>query len=143
GSGPRPRLFALEDDGAVLGVAVLLPNNCLLLTWMTQGMLKVLVEGLARLGCEITNVYAPAHVSWRFARDWAERNNQPWRMGAEERVYQLARLREPGEVKGHLEMADAQHRGLLMTWMEAFIRETDHVDTRTEVLVGALIAQRR
>ena len=66
--GPHARLFALEDDGAVTGAAVFWVDGTLMLTWMTQPMLRVLAEGLEQRHCAISNIYGPAHDSWRWRR---------------------------------------------------------------------------
>ncbi len=141
--GAAPRLFSLEEDGAITAAAVLFPDGNLVLTWTTAALLGVLAQGLTGARCQISAVYAPAHISWPFAKLWAEQTGQRWQMGAEERVYQLARLRCPAPASGHLEAAAPAHRLLVRPWIADFVRETGFPDARDAYLTDTLIAQRQ
>lgn len=141
--GPRARLFALEDDGAVTGAAVLGVDGTLFLTWMTQPMLRVLADGLAQRRCQMASVYGPAHDSWRFAQIWARMTGREWHMGPEERIYQLMSLKHSTHASGRLELAASAHRDLVLPWMESFIRDTGYPDPRADFLADVLIRQRQ
>jgi len=141
--GAHPRLFSLEDDGAVAAAAVLFSDGMLVFTWATLPMLRVLAQGLAVARCQIKTIFAPAHLSGPFASIWAELTGQRWAMGPEERVYQLARLRCDPPPTGRLELAAPAHQLLVLPWMENFIRETDYVDRRAAPLVETLIRQQQ
>ncbi len=139
---PQPRFFVVEDRDVVAAAAVLFPEGCLLMTWASHEMINTLVEALARSNARITNVYAPAHVSWVFAQTWSERTGQRFEANRAERVYQLARVTYPAPATGRLEAATVADHPLLAKWFEGFGREAAYEDRALDSIRQSLVATR-
>ena len=139
---PRHRFFAVEDHDVITAAALLFPDGCLLMTWASHEMINVLVDGLARTNAHITNIYAPAHVSWVLAQAWTERTGQRYELNRAERIYQLARVSYPLPSHGRLEVANSADHPLLTSWFEGFGREAEYEDRGLDKIRESLVASR-
>lgn len=139
------RLFAVEDGNAIMAAAMLYDTGGLCLTWSSPEMIQTMATGLYNKRCGISTVYAPAHVSWMFAKVWAEMTGNRFEIGRAERVYQLARLTHTPSPTGRLELATPAEARMLDPWMHGFVREAEFEpkEATPEQLVDFLISQQR
>lgn len=123
---PRAHLLSIEDGNQVVAAAILFPTGCLFITWATPEMKTVPADALFKAKYQITSVYAPAHVSWRFAETWAALSQQDYQLERSERIYQLARPSHTPRPSGKLELALPEDKPLLIPWVTDFLRETKY-----------------
>jgi uncharacterized protein len=139
----KARLFAVLERDNIAAAAVLFPGGCLVLTWASQAMLEMLVDGLISCKVNITSVYAPAHVSWQFSKLWAERTHQSFEFDRAERIYQLSRVIYTPPGNGRLELATFADKDVLTPWLEGFTREAGFEHTNVDAVRDTLISQRQ
>jgi ribosomal protein S18 acetylase RimI-like enzyme len=120
------RRFAVQDGDYVVAAVILFPDGNLVTTWASHEMIRVMVDGLARLGIKLASVLGPHHVSWEFAKEWQERTGQGFQADREERVYQLSRLTYTPPETGRLELATDADKSFLTPWIEGFLHDAEY-----------------
>lgn len=121
---PSIRLFTMEEGGIVVAAGALLSGGMLHLTWATPEINEILVDHAAKHHWQISSISAPAHVSWQFARAYAERVGRSFEFHRAERLYQLANHQYPLPVTGRLENVRGADQALARAWFERFAGET-------------------
>ena len=120
----RPRLFAVEESGAVVAAAMLFPSGRLLMTGAADETARAFIDFLAASKVQLTGIHGPAPVSRECARAWLKRTGQGYEVARTERVYQLDCVTYPPPASGRMEVATVADRGLLTGWFKGFGRET-------------------
>jgi predicted GNAT family acetyltransferase len=145
---PTARMFTVEDEGAgqgggqgggggggVVAAGVLLAaspgqGGCFCMSWATEEIAEALIAYMLKAGCRLSSVYAPGHISSRFAERWAQQTGQSVDYGRSERVYQVSRVTHVPPASGRLALATAADQAFLIPWIRGFIdeasKETDN-----------------
>lgn len=122
----RSRFFAILEQNRIVSVAVFQPSGLLLATWMTQKVMRLLVEGLTMSKAKISSLIAPSPVAWELGRLCAERGAGRVEFRREQRVYQFTEVCHHLSATGHLRHADAADRDLLFKWLGGFSLEVNY-----------------
>jgi predicted GNAT family acetyltransferase len=121
-------LAALEQGGAVMGIALMTPPHNLVVSRvvpeeLSADALGILAYELRSIHERVPGVIGPAAVSRAFAEAWREVSGQPFRAGLKQRIYQAETVRPVVGVPGQLRRAGAGDRDVLARWIAAFNRE--------------------
>lgn len=123
----RPYLAVVEQEGAVVGAAVMTPPfNLLLSHQSTPDALPLFAQDVYRLQPTLPGVLAPSAVAGPFAACWGDLSGQAYRRRRAERIYQLDEVTAVQGVPGALRRAGDADRDLLIAWAVAFYMEADH-----------------
>ncbi len=121
---PGFRLWAVEDDGAVVAAAVRTPpHNVALADPEDPASLDPLVEAIADHDPEAPGVVASRPFAAWFADRWTARTGQSWTTSVAQGVFQLTRLRPPRPAPGAARRAGPADADLVTAWFAAFADE--------------------
>lgn len=132
-----PYLATLEQNGAVVGAAVMTPPHNLVLSHMPVEALPIIARDVRALYGTIPGVNGSATLSKAFAEQWQALTGQPYHLGMAQRIYQLTKVKPPMGVPGQLRRAGEADRELLLAWLAGFYR-----DVRGEAGDAALSVER-
>ncbi|MGQ9553763.1 MAG: GNAT family N-acetyltransferase, partial [Anaerolineae bacterium] len=118
-----PYLATLEQNGAVVGAAVMTPPHNLILSHMPIEALPIIARDVRALYGTIPGVNGPSALSLAFAQQWQALTGQPYYLGMAQRIYQLTKVRLPMGVPGQLRRASEADRELLLAWLTGFYRD--------------------
>jgi uncharacterized protein len=125
GAYPESRLWVVERDGAVVAAALQTPPlNLVLAQPADDGALEALADGIAAEGVDLPGVAGATPEADAFADAWEPRSRARRRLRRAQRIYRLSNVRAPAGVAGRPRPATAEDRPLLVSWIEAFARET-------------------
>jgi len=114
-----PYLAALRDAERVVAAALRTPPYNLILSEIHDlDALGLLVDDLR--GERLPGVVGPPEPVAAFAEQWATAVGGSWVVAREERIYQLAQVREPAPAPGGARLAMAADRDLLERWLIEF-----------------------
>jgi predicted GNAT family acetyltransferase len=127
----QPYLAVVEDQGALVGAAVMTaPFNLLLSYQATPAALPLIAQDVYRLQPTLPGVLAPSAVAEPFARCWQSLSGQAYRRRTAERIYQLDAVTAVNGVPGILRRAGDADRDVLIGWAVAFYQEAGHQPDR-------------
>jgi len=108
-------------DGVPAGVAVQQPADApLAVAPMPAGLVVAIASAAAAAGVALPGVIGPAGTAARFAEVWAGLRGTAAVATAEERLYEVRKLRFPDGVAGALRRAAGADRDLLLSWLPGF-----------------------
>jgi predicted GNAT family acetyltransferase len=123
---PDPRLWVVEDGGAVVGAALRTPPRGLVLAQpQTNGALDALAAAITDDLTEVVGGLPEAQV---FAATWSAKTNSTDRVRTAQGIYGLSAVRAPADTRGMPRSADVADRPLLVDWWRAFAVEAMHED---------------
>jgi predicted GNAT family acetyltransferase len=114
-------LWAVEEDGEVIGAALQTPPHNLALAATSEPTSHhVLAEAIAATGIRLPGVTAGLPEGERFARAWATVVGGAFRRTMEQGVYALSAARDVPRPPGRLRQAAGADRDLLLDWVRDF-----------------------
>ena len=127
----QPPYFVLVRDQADVVTAALMtpPHNLVLALSGADAALDLIADDV-RAFLAPPGVLGPKHESLTFARIWQDRTGQAYRLHTAERIYRLERVIPPRPAPGHLRLATAADRALMIDWFHAFSVEALQEDDR-------------
>lgn len=139
---PPVYLATIEDDGRVVGCAFRTPPYKLAVSRFPAGAAAPLARDVHEVFDTLPAVLGREVDASRFAKAWAVRTGVDWAVGMRQRVHRLDELVEPAvSAPGHLRLAGASERSLVVHWLDAFTGETGIGGSRGDVLAGVLLAE--
>ncbi len=130
--GPAAPLFGwwTSASGAVCGAVLETPPWPMLLTSTPRGSIAPLAQVLADDGRSLAGIHAEPQVAENFAAQWHQRTGALAEVAMRERLFRLGELTPPSPPpRGRARTATAADRDLLVTWFEAFGKETRTTDS--------------
>jgi predicted GNAT family acetyltransferase len=131
-----PYLAVVQHGDHVVAAALRTPPHNVVLSLIADEILPQAVELLARDLNEtydtLPGVIGPSNFSRAFAEHWHTVTGQAYRLGTQERVYQLEHVRQVTGVSGSMRRAADADRALLAGYFDAFVREAIPNATRSE-----------
>lgn len=119
------RLWLVEDDDRVVGAALQTPPlNLVVAGSASEGIFSALAEKLYEEDVELPGVTGAVPEVDAFTSAWEKRTGLQRRRRMGQRIYKLTTLRRPGGVAGSLRAANDDDRPLLISWIEAFSKES-------------------
>lgn len=115
-----PRLFAIEEQGAVVAVALQTPPYPMQLTRMDEGAMTLLVDRLRFSGLALCGVMGPVETADAFAKYWTVGTSLQAHRDKGLGVYQLDEVIPPDAPSGYTEEATPADEALLVEWIRAF-----------------------
>jgi predicted GNAT family acetyltransferase len=142
----QPWLLTIEQNEAVIGVAIMVPPRRLVITRLSAAASTSLVEYLFHAKLAIPGVVGPSPDVSALAEPWAQINKLRASLSMDQRIYSCDRVIPPPFLPspGRLRAADPADRGLLVAWSRDFHVAVHMSDTIAEcdVLIDRLIARR-
>jgi uncharacterized protein len=133
---PDPYLATVEEDGAVVGAAVMTPPFFVVLSLLAapEAATAALAADLRRRHPTLPGVVGPTAESRAFVAAWARESGQTATLARAERIYRAERIVDPPHpAAGTLRRATEADRGLLLAWLGDFVAETLGEERRGEV----------
>jgi predicted GNAT family acetyltransferase len=135
-SSAAPYLAAVSGAGRVIGAALMTPPWNLVLSCMDDPAAPpALAADLDRRGLAVPGTTGPVDVARRFAEAWCRPHGLRSREGRAERIYRLERVQPPVGVPGKVRLATEADRDLLVAWVDAFMDEALHGESRDDASV--------
>jgi RimJ/RimL family protein N-acetyltransferase len=133
---PDPYLATVEEDGAVVGAAVMPPLFNLVLSLLAgpEAATAALAADLRRRYPTLPGVLGPPAESRAFLAAWARESGQTATLSRAELIYRAERIvAPPHPAAGALRRATEADRGLLLAWVGDFFAESLGEERRDEV----------
>jgi predicted GNAT family acetyltransferase len=118
-----PYFLSVEDEGTIVGIAVLTPPRRLLMTCMPDLAVTALVDYLLDEAAPVPGVLGPRTTAKRFADEWAAKTGKLSRPKMSQRIYICKQLIAPTFSPGRLRLATAEDESLVTEWCVAFCRD--------------------
>jgi predicted GNAT family acetyltransferase len=121
---PRFHLWAVTDEGSLVGAALQTPpHNLLFAEPATDDVAGALVDALDAAGERPPGIVAAVPEADAFAEAWAARFGGVAEISTRQGIYELTAVRDPGLAPGAPRRATVDDLNLLADWHEAFISE--------------------
>lgn len=130
-----PRLFAIEEQGAIVAVALQTPPYPMQLTRMDEETMALLVDRLRSSGYELCGVMGPEDTATAFADRWTAAAGLQARRDKGLGVYQLDQVVPLNAPSGFAEEATSSDTEVLVEWMRAFQASVGEHHANAEGLV--------
>lgn len=122
---PAVRLFAVEQDEAIVAAGILAGNGALCMTWAAPEAVNAVVGHALKNQWKIQGTCAPAHVSRELAHALCEHTKDCYSLIRTERVFQVTHVADSlPAAEGRLEIAHPADKPWVRQWFEAFIRDS-------------------
>jgi predicted GNAT family acetyltransferase len=119
-----PYLAAVSHGDRVVLAAVMTPPWNLVLSWTAEPeALAAMAGDLDAARIPVPGTTGPVHTARGFASAWCEPHGLVSQLAVAERIYRLERVIAPTGVRGHVRIATAADRDLLVEWVDAFLVE--------------------
>ena len=113
-------LLTVEDEGVVVGVAVMTPPWNLVMTRLSDAAVRCLIEFLLDAKAAIPGIAGPSPDAGAFARSWSRRTGRTASLHMDQRIYACEQVEPLRPGKGRLRPASAADRELLAQWCHDF-----------------------
>lgn len=118
----QPYLVVVDDP--ILAVAVRTPPRKLILsTAVNTEAIALIAQDIYSRSQSLPGVIAPANEAKIFAQMWQVLSGQSYKIGMQERIYQLETVQPIPKASGYLRRASNSDRELLISWCKAFTKE--------------------
>lgn len=117
---PEAHLWAVYDQGQIVGAAWLTPPRPFGLTKMPDAAIPLLVAEAARRNDQLDGVIGAPAQAGRFRDLWINRSHQSIKSSMAQRIYQVSEVKLPRDITGLMRRAVADDQRLLEEWMLAF-----------------------
>ena len=125
-----------SGTGEITAALLHTPPYPALLTRLPEHSAEPLAEALAGCGRPLGGVNAPEGDAADFAAAWSRLTGASWQESRRSRLFRLGRLRPPGPPpRGAARVAAEADRGLLESWLAAFMQELGDSSERPADLV--------
>lgn len=111
---------ALYDGDALVGAALQMGPQNVMVTTMPDPALDALCDALRAEGRDVPGVAGPHEVAHRFAARWSARTGTRTEVTMRQGLYELAALRPPAGVPGRLREATSADLALALAWTDGF-----------------------
>ena len=119
----EPSFFTVEDDGIIVGGALMTPPRRLLITRMSDPTAALLADYLLAEGAPVPGVLGPKECARLFAENWIAKTGSLSRLRMSERIYACESVIVPILSPGALRPATQDDESLLVEWAGEFCRE--------------------
>jgi uncharacterized protein len=122
-SGPlkvQPYFLTAEDNGSIVGAALMTPPRRLLITTMPDSAVSALAEFMFAEAVLVPGVLGPTTETKRFTDYWASRTGKVCRPKMSERIYVCKTVVPPTYATGGLRPATMDDQALLSVWCVQF-----------------------
>jgi len=126
----EPYFLAVQDDGVIVGTALMPPPRRLLITRMPDPPVALLAEYLLAAKAQVSGVLGPRDCTRVFAENWRAHTGISSRLKMRERIYACASVIPPVLSAGYLRTATSDDESLLVEWVGEFCREA-HTEDET------------
>ena len=139
----EPYFFTVEDDGIIVGAALMTPTRRLLITRMSDPTAALLADYLLAEGAPVPGVLGPKECARVFAENWIGKTGLSSRLKMSERIYACESVFMPILSRGNLRTATPDDESLLVHWAGEFCREAKIEDETayTQAQLPKLIAK--
>jgi predicted GNAT family acetyltransferase len=117
-------LATVQENGEVIGVALYIPPQKLVLSRMPADAVELLAQDLKKNQIFPEGIVAPSEVADRFAKIWSELNPLSIEPGLMLTFYRLGKLQPIALAAGQMRRAWLEDLPLIETWSQAFVNET-------------------
>jgi len=116
----QPYFLTVEDEGGILGAALMAPPRQLLTTFMPDGAVIELADYLLSLSAPMPGWFGPSSQAELFAKYWIGRTGQACRLRRTHRLYACTAVLPLTYLPGRLRPATADDQTLLSEWCVQF-----------------------
>ena len=127
----RPYLAVVEDNGELVGTAVMTPPRKLILyshLLNCSSVVQALWANLQGGRWTVPGVLGPDNVADAWAEMWERENGRPPQAGMRQRVFELRQVQPLSLVAGQLRLAHADDFERVVKWIRAFHRDAQIQD---------------
>ena len=118
----QPYLVVVDDP--ILAVALRTPPRKLILSRaVKKEAIALIAQDIYSRSQFLPGVIAPANEAKIFAQMWQVLSGQSYKIGMQERIYQLETVQPIPKVSGYFRRANNSERELLIGWCKAFTKE--------------------
>lgn len=127
-----PYLVAVEEDNILLAVALRTPPQKLVISHAIKPeALTLIAQDLYSQQQALPGVIGSQRDAQTFVKVWQAITGIPYRLGMQQRIYQLERVQPIPKASGYLRQASVSDRDLLIRWCQAFTEEAlDKIETQ-------------
>ena len=116
--------YLVVVDNPILAVALRTPPRKLILSKaVNTEAIALIAQDIYSRSQSLPGVIAPATEAKIFAQMWQVLSGQSYKIGMQERIYQLESVQPIPKVSGYLRRATECDRKLLISWCKAFTKE--------------------
>ena len=125
-------LGAVKEGDRIVGCAVLPPPDHLDMTFLPAGAASLLVDSVAGVHADLTEVAGPPEPAAEFARTWTRERGGHWRVRHTWTWFQLQAVTWPRSAGGRLRVAEAADWPTVREWAPSYARDvSSSVDVAT------------
>lgn len=117
------RYIAIYDGIELVGACVVSEKN-LVVSQVPGPMLVPLANFLINNKCKFPGVVGPSATCEIFSRVWKKESGQEYKLGMDQKIYQLDELIMPADISGQLLQAQEVHTNLVGQWLYEFSSES-------------------
>jgi predicted GNAT family acetyltransferase len=140
---PEMYWATVTNAGHVVGAAFRTPPHLLSVCDLPAKTIPALIDEVAAVYPDLPGVVGPAHVAELFAQLWTNRFGGSWRVKIRQRIHVLTAVKKaPTRPNGSLRRMEHADSELILSWMDAFVRESGIVGP-AERVVRPVLEQRK
>ncbi|MBO8155804.1 MAG: GNAT family N-acetyltransferase [Bacillaceae bacterium] len=121
-------MATVEDQQKILGSFLMTPPHHLIVTFHDAEQIVQTAEfaakNLAASKIKIPSLIGEKHQVTVYAEAWKKVNRQDYKVGMEQRIYQLTEVKDIPESKGIMRLANKEDLSFLGDWVLSFNKET-------------------